>query len=82
MEFDIGRFDILAPEVTRINDGEQVIENLNDGRLVRERRRGQVLQLRLQFAKRLQNVARDFTNLVAFFEMLVHAFVVEPPRPG
>src|SRR5262245_23971653 len=75
---DIRVLHVLSPEISGIDNRKQVLEDVNDRGLIRKRSSGQMLQFRLQTAEALQNFARDFADLVSFFQMLIHGLCLPP----
>src|SRR5262249_7306202 len=75
---DVGNFNILTPEVTRIDHFKQIADNLDDRAFVGQRRRGQVFELWLETPKCLKHFASDFPNLIPLPQMLMH---IEFPLP-
>src|SRR5206468_8320596 len=70
--FDVRNFDILPPEVTRIDHFKQIADNLDERAFVGQRSRRQVLELWLETPKRLKHFASDFPNLIPLPQMLMH----------
>src|SRR5437773_1609671 len=62
--FDVGGLQVFPPEIAGIDYRQKIIQDLNDGRLVGQRRRRQVFELRLQLAVRVEQFQRNGSHLI------------------
>ena len=62
--FDVPCVDVFPPKVPGVNDFEEVVEQLDDGRLVGKGSCGKMFELRAQLSKCPDNLTGDRSNVV------------------